>query len=201
MRLLGLVDRRARQPGVVEQHADGRARGQDRRAGAPSPDRRRASRPPWCSTIGQSSNTVKWAPSSSARRKASRSVSLSEYMMWCSSTIAPCRSDPQVPSIMLRERSSRKIAARARPIRSRATSTARRRIASGSSSARISSNADSRAASCPPDGPVHHLGRGRIRPRRPEDQRPVYAPAAAHGRWKVDVRSCAFAAGHGSGKA
>ncbi len=36
---------------------------------------------------------------------------------------------------------------------------------------------------------VHHLGPGRTRPRRADDQRPVHAAAAVHGRWKVDVRS------------
>ena len=41
--------------------------------------------PWWCSTMGQFSNTVKCAASSSERRNASRSVSLRSYMMWCSS--------------------------------------------------------------------------------------------------------------------
>ena len=74
--------------------------------------------PLWCSTIGQFSNTVKCAPSSSDRRNASRSVSLTSYMMWCSSTIVPAMSVPHVPSIALRWRSSRKMPTRLRPMRS-----------------------------------------------------------------------------------
>jgi len=121
--------------------------------------------PVWCSTIGQSSNTVKCSPSSSARRNASRSVSLTSYMMWCSSTTPPDRSVPQVPSIRLRGLSSRKTPALRRPMRVSASSTARRRMASGSSSARISSNAASSAASLPCAVRFTTFGTGSVGPR------------------------------------
>ena len=80
MRLLGLVDRSARLPGVVEQHADG-ARADTIGVQAPQPRPTTRVSLPWCSMIGQSSKIVNGAPSSAARRKASRSVSLSEYMI------------------------------------------------------------------------------------------------------------------------
>ena len=189
MRLLVLVDGHTGEAGIVEQHADGPVSGQDRRAGEPPPTGDAVSTPR-CSTSGQSSKTVKRAPSSLARRKASRSVSLNEYMIWCSSTIVPFQ--VRCPTCRASCCASGRTG-RSRHAPDRSPGGPPRRIGAGSHRdprARGSGRTPTAAPRAAPGRSAPPPSARADSPRKPEDQRPIDAPAAAHGRWSFDSGTC-----------